>query len=108
MEPLKGSQRKYLRAQAHHLKPIVIIGVKGVTKNLLDTIDSALENRELIKVKFAELKESKKEVSKEIAKATKSEQVGLIGTSLFSTANNPILKKGNLKYQIQRNLRITS
>jgi len=34
METLKGSQRKYLRAQAHHLKPLVMIGAKAVaTKN---------------------------------------------------------------------------
>jgi len=97
MEPLKGSQRKYLRAQAHHLKPIVIIGVKGVTKNLLDTIDSALENRELIKVKFAELKESKKEVSKEIAKATKSEQVGLIGNIAILYRQQPDPEKRKFK-----------
>ena len=97
MEPLKGSQRKYLRAQAHHLKPIVIIGVKGVTKNLLDTVDNALENRELIKVKFAELKESKKEVSKEIAKATKSEQVGLIGNIAILYRQQPDPEKRKFK-----------
>jgi len=79
MEALKGSERKYLRAQAHHLKPIVIIGVKGVTEQLLDSVDTALKDHELIKVKFAEFKESKKELSEEIAKATESEQVGLIG-----------------------------
>ena len=79
MEPLKGSQRKYLRAQAHHLKPIVIIGAKGVTEHLLVSVDVALKDHELIKVKFAEFKESKKEISEEIAKATESEQVGLIG-----------------------------
>jgi RNA-binding protein YhbY len=31
MDKLKGSQKKYLRSQAHHLKPLVIIGAKGVT-----------------------------------------------------------------------------
>jgi len=79
MEQLKGSQRKYLRAQAHHLKPLVIIGVKGVTESLLDSINVALEDHELIKVKFAEFKESKKEISEEIARTTGSERVGLIG-----------------------------
>jgi RNA-binding protein len=79
MEPLKGSQRKYLRAQAHHIKPLVIIGVKGVTEQLLDSVDVALRDHELIKVKFSDFKESKKEISEEIAEATKSERVGLIG-----------------------------
>jgi len=97
MEPLKGSQRKYLREQAHHLKPIVIIGVKGVTEHLLGTVDSALKEHELIKVKFAELKESKKEVSKEIAKATKSKQVGLIGNIAILYRQQPDPKKRKFK-----------
>ncbi|MDD4092712.1 MAG: ribosome assembly RNA-binding protein YhbY [Smithellaceae bacterium] len=79
MEPLKGSQRKYLRAQAHHLKPLVMVGAKGVTEQLLGSVDLALKDHELIKVKFGEFKEAKKEISAEIAQATKSELVGLIG-----------------------------
>ena len=79
MESLKGSQRKYLRAQAHHLKPLVLIGTKGVTDQLIGSVDLALKGHELIKIKFGEFKEDKKEISAEIAKATKSEVVGLIG-----------------------------
>jgi RNA-binding protein len=79
MEQLKGSQRKYLRAQAHHMKPLVIIGVKGITEQLLGSVDLALTDHELIKVKFGDFKESKKVISEEIAKATHSELVGLIG-----------------------------
>jgi RNA-binding protein len=79
MEQLKGSQRKYLRSQAHHLKPLVMIGAKGVAEQLIGSVDLALKDHELIKVKFGEFKENKKEISAEIAKATKSEVVGLIG-----------------------------
>jgi len=76
---MKGSVKKYLRAQAHHLKPLVIIGAKGVTDGLIASIDLALQDHELIKVKFGEFKEAKKEISAQIAQATKSEFVGLIG-----------------------------
>ena len=65
MDKLKGSQRKYLRAQAHHLKPLVIIGAKGVTGQLIASVDLALKDHELIKVKFGEFKESKKEIAAE-------------------------------------------
>jgi RNA-binding protein len=81
---MKGSERKYFRAQAHHLKPLVIIGAKGVTEQLLGSVDLALKDHELIKVKFGEFKEAKKEISVEIAEATKSELVGIIGNiSIF-------------------------
>ena len=79
MEPLKGSQRKYLRASAHSLKPLVMVGAKGVTPQLIGSVDLALKDHELIKVKFIEFKESKKEISAQIAQATQSELVGLIG-----------------------------
>ena len=79
MEQLKGSQRKYLRSQAHHLKPLVIIGRNGINEQVIGSVDLALKDHELIKVKFGEFKEAKKEISAEIAQATKSELVGIIG-----------------------------
>jgi RNA-binding protein len=97
MEQLKGSQRKYLRAQAHHIKPIVIIGVKGVTEQLLASIDGALIDHELIKIKFSDFKESKKEISEEIAEATKSERIGLIGNIAIFYRQQPDPKKRKFK-----------
>lgn len=97
MEPLKGSQRKYLRAQAHHLKPLVIIGAKGVTDQLLGSVDLALKDHELIKVKFGEFKEAKKKISDEISKSTKSELVGLIGNIAILYRPNPNPEKRKIK-----------
>lgn len=93
MDKLKGSQKKYLRAQAHHLKPLVIIGAKGVTQTLIASVDLALKDHELIKVKFGEFKESKKEISEEIAQTTKSELAGLIGNIAIFYRQNPTPEK---------------
>lgn len=79
MEKLKGLQRKHLRAQAHHLKPVVIVGAKGLTESVIASVDAALDDHELIKVKFGEFKEEKKDLSAQISQATQSECVGLIG-----------------------------
>jgi len=97
MEPLKGSQRKYLRSQAHHLNPLVLIGTKGVTEQLLGSVDLALKDHELIKVKFGEFKEAKKEISTEIATATKSELVGLIGNIAIFYRQHPQSEKRKIK-----------
>lgn len=97
MEKLKGSQKKYLRAQAHHLKPVVLVGAKGATKQLIGSVDLALKNHELIKVKFGEFKEVKKEISEEIANKTKSELVGLIGNIAIFYRQNPDLEKNKIK-----------
>ena len=97
METLKGSQRKNLRAKAHHLKPLVMIGAKGVTDQLVGSVDIALNDHELIKVKFGEFKEAKKEISEEIAKATKSELVGLIGNIAIFYRRHPDPEKRKIK-----------
>lgn len=97
MEKLKGSQRKYLRAQAHHLNPIVIIGTRGVTDNLISSVDLALKDHELIKVKFGEFKEDKKEISEDIAKATKSEVVGIIGNIAILYRQHPEQDKRKIR-----------
>ena len=47
---LTGKQKRYLRAEAHHLTPIVQIGKGGLTNEIKTSIRKALDVRELIKV----------------------------------------------------------
>ena len=47
---LTGKQTRYLRAEAHHLTPIVQIGKGGLTNEIKTSIRKALDARELIKV----------------------------------------------------------
>lgn len=97
MEQLKGSQRKYLRSQAHHLKPLVIIGRNGINQQVIGSVDLALKDHELIKVKFGEFKDAKKEMSAEIAQATKSEVVGIIGNIAILYRQHPQTEKRKIK-----------
>ena len=57
VENLKSYQKKFLRELAHDLKPIVFIGQKGITPTLLDSLNQALSDHELIKIKFIEFKD---------------------------------------------------
>ena len=52
--PLTGAQRRFLRARAHHLQPVVRIGREGITEGLLQAVDRALTDHELVKVKVLE------------------------------------------------------
>ncbi len=81
MGKLKGFQKKYLRGLAHNIKPVVLIGQKGLTDDLVKSSDQALERHELIKVKFNEFKEKdqKAEITEELCKRTKAEIAGTIG-----------------------------
>lgn len=45
-------QKKQFRAIGHHLRPAVTIGAKGLTTSVLNELDRALHDHELIKVKL--------------------------------------------------------
>ncbi|MBT8142501.1 MAG: ribosome assembly RNA-binding protein YhbY [Gammaproteobacteria bacterium] len=53
MTILTEPQKKRLRAKGHDLKPVVMIGNKGLTENVMKEIANALEHHELIKIKAA-------------------------------------------------------
>lgn len=50
---LSPTQKRYLRGLAHALKPVVLVGGKGVTEALVAETVQALAIHELIKVKVA-------------------------------------------------------
>jgi RNA-binding protein len=50
---LSNAQKRYLRGLAHDLKPVILVGAKGVTPGLIAELDLALEQHELIKARVA-------------------------------------------------------
>ena len=46
-------QKRWLKQQVHHLKPVVSLGQAGLTEPVLAEIELALDHHELIKVKIA-------------------------------------------------------
>jgi RNA-binding protein len=52
MKKLTSKQIKYLRGQAHHLNPVVIVGQFGVTEAVLREVETTLNYHELIKVQI--------------------------------------------------------
>ena len=53
MIPLSPKKRSELRAEAHKLGAVVIIGDKGLTEEVIAEIDRSLKAHELIKVRAA-------------------------------------------------------
>jgi RNA-binding protein len=49
---LTSKQRQLLKAEAHHLKPILHVGKLGVTDALAQELDTMLDSLELIKIKL--------------------------------------------------------
>jgi RNA-binding protein len=77
---LTNPQIRHLRSLAHHLKPVVMIGGKGITDNLLAELKRALEDHELIKVSIAGAdKEERRALTEELCQASGATQVQMIG-----------------------------
>ncbi|CAI3281216.1 MULTISPECIES: ribosome assembly RNA-binding protein YhbY [Enterococcus] len=93
---LTGKQKRFLRSQAHHLQPIFQIGKGGVNEAMNTQIAEALEKRELIKVSLLQnTDEVADEAALEIAQATNSEVVQVIGRVI-------VLYKASSKEKYQR------
>lgn len=77
--PLKAAQKKNLRGQAHHLKPVVTVADKGLSESVVAEIERALNDHELIKVKLRSEREQRKEWANSIATQCQAELVHSIG-----------------------------
>lgn len=79
MIELTSKQRKFFEKEAHPLSPVVIVGGAGVSEGVIKMVDETLGIHELIKVRFNEFKEDKRELSEKIAEETNAVLVRLIG-----------------------------
>ncbi len=51
-QPLTSRQVRFLRGRGHHLKPAVMVGRQGVTRDVLTALNASLAAHELVKVKL--------------------------------------------------------
>ena len=99
MAALSIQERKRLRQIGHALNPVVMIGGQGLTENVIEETNRALNDHELIKVKIGgEDRELRAAVITEIAAATGSEVVQTIGkiALLYKKAAKQNAKLSNL------------
>jgi RNA-binding protein len=91
---ISNLQKKTLKAHAHSLKPVIMLGQNGLTESVLDEIEQALSHHELIKIKVsASSREEKKEYIQKIAEMTQSELVQAIGYVAVFFRENPDKKR---------------
>jgi len=88
--PLSNSQKRYLRAIAHSLDPVILVGQKGITPAVLKEFDGALSHHELVKVKLSDTdREQRAESIQRLRVGTKSEIVQTIGRVASFYRRNP-------------------
>ena len=96
---MKGKDRAELRSEAHHLDPMVHVGHQGLTPTLVASLDDALRTHELVKVKLAKATAiTPREAASELAEATGSDVIQVIGRTATFFRDNPEIskKKGDM------------
>jgi len=87
---LASSDRKRLRAIAHHLDPILMIGDSGLSNGVIDECERALTDHELIKTKIhLDDRDSRRELGEQLCDAVQAEVVQRIGKTLVIYRENP-------------------
>ena len=96
---LTPEQKKRFRTLGHNLNPIVMVAGNGLTENIQLEVDRALEDHELIKVKFAVGdREVKRQLIRELVTVVEADLVQEIGNIalLYRAAKSPNPKLSNL------------
>ncbi len=102
---MTGKERAAWRAKANSLEPLFQVGKGGMSEAIIKQTDDALKARELIKVKV--LLESSpvtpREVADELAQATNSDVIQVIGGVIVLYRENPeIAKKAKEKEKAKK------
>lgn len=80
---ITNKQKSTLRSLANNLKPVFQIGKEGITPNVINTVDDALEAHELIKLNVLKTcPQSIQEVAIELSVGTHCEVVQTIGRTV--------------------------
>ena len=78
-DTLTSAQARKLKGLAQRLEPVLKIGKNGLSPAFLLSLDQELSRHELVKVKFADLKEQKKELAPQLAEQSGAVLVTLLG-----------------------------
>ncbi|MBC7893798.1 MAG: YhbY family RNA-binding protein [Cytophagaceae bacterium] len=89
---MKGKERAELRAEAHHLDPLVHVGVSGATDSVLQTIDDALRTHELVKVAIGRHEGLEpRTIASSVGLALAADVIQVIGRKVTFYRHNPDL-----------------
>ena len=89
IKELTAAQRRTLRAKAHPLHPLVLIGDSGLTDAVLREIDVSLRSHELIKVRAQSERDEREAWLREICQRLSAQPVQHIGKTLVIYRERP-------------------
>jgi len=87
---LTAAERKALKGRAHKLEPVVHIGAKGLTHEVVAEIDRALTAHELVKVRAASMERAERNAAlQDILARTHAQPIQQVGKIFVIYRKNP-------------------
>jgi RNA-binding protein len=86
---VNAANKKKLRAEAHTLKPVVMIGQSGLTTGVLAELNQALNIHELLKVRIRAERDERKLITEKICTDSGAELIQSIGQIAVIYRLNP-------------------
>lgn len=96
---LATNDKKRLRTIAHNLSPVVTVAQKGLTEGVVEEIERAISEHELIKIKiYAADRDARRELTMQICETSRAELVQSIGNVavLYRAADKPNPRLSNI------------
>jgi RNA-binding protein len=93
MLSLTNAQVRDLKARAQRLKAALKVGKEGLSPQFLAALDEVLRHHALVKVRFDEFKEQKKELAPQLAKRSGSHLVTRVGNVVVLYRPKPTEEK---------------
>lgn len=93
LEPLTNSQIRKFKAAGQLLEPMLKVGKAGLSEGFIQSVNAALTQHELIKIKFSDFKEQKKELAPLLAEKTSSHLVMRVGNVMVLYRPKPATEK---------------
>jgi RNA-binding protein len=90
LEPLSNSQLRKFKAAAQHLEPMLKVGKAGLSDGFVRSVAAALAQHELVKIKFVEFKEQKKELAPQLVEKTASHVIMRVGNVVVLHRPRPV------------------
>ncbi|SIQ65119.1 RNA-binding protein [Alkalispirochaeta americana] len=95
---LAGYQRAFLLRQAHRLNAVATVGKQGPSESVHRHVDQELDNHELIKVRFSDHKDDRREIAQALARELQATLVAVVGhvAILYRPSRDPEQRKLHL------------
>jgi len=81
-KPVAGRELRDLKAKAQRLKPLVRLGKEGISEPFLAALEQTLNDHQLVKLKFDEFKDQKKELAPALAARVRAQIIMRVGNVL--------------------------